>query len=86
MRISSMIVPGWVYHNDDPENKKLTYALVDDQLEACNFGRYTWVFSVSTRQFFVYFHVIRYPLYGIRYPSIRYSHFLPCRDFDFISL
>ena len=31
MRISSMIVPVWVYHSDDPENKNLTYALLDDQ-------------------------------------------------------
>ena len=26
-----MIVPVWVYHGDDLENKKLTYALLDDQ-------------------------------------------------------
>ena len=30
MRTSSMIVPVWVYHSD-PENKNLTYALLDDQ-------------------------------------------------------
>jgi hypothetical protein len=30
-RISSMIVPVWIHHNDNPETEKLVYALLDDQ-------------------------------------------------------
>jgi hypothetical protein len=45
-RISSMIVPVWMHHNDNPETEKLVYALLDDQSDTTFITQSSTKFSI----------------------------------------